>query len=31
MKKNALWNAGIFLTTKETLEYHFLNNQKNVQ
>ena len=30
MKKNALWNAGIFLTTKETLEYHFLNNQKKM-
>ena len=30
MKKKALWNAGIFLTTKESLVYHFLNNQKKL-
>ena len=30
MKKNALWNAGIFLSTKETLVHHFLSNQKKM-
>tara|TARA_B100000963_G_scaffold356030_1_gene375393 strand:+ start:38 stop:1237 length:1200 start_codon:yes stop_codon:yes gene_type:complete len=30
MKKNALWNAGIFLSTKESIIYHFLNNQKKM-
>ena len=30
IKKKALWNAGIFLTSKETLIYHFLNNQKKM-
>ena len=30
MKKNALWNAGIFLSTKETLMNHFFNNQKKM-
>ncbi len=29
IKKKALWNAGIFLSTKESLIFHFLNNQKN--
>ena len=30
IKKEALWNAGIFLSTKETLKYHFFNNQKKL-
>ena len=30
IKKGALWNAGIFLSTKESLIFHFLNNQKNM-
>ena len=30
MKKNALWNAGIFLSTKETLVHHYLSNQKKM-
>lgn len=30
IKKGALWNAGIFLSTKESLIYHFLNNQKSM-
>tara|TARA_B100000963_G_scaffold360477_1_gene391497 strand:+ start:2802 stop:4001 length:1200 start_codon:yes stop_codon:yes gene_type:complete len=30
IKKKALWNAGIFLSNKENLIYHFLKNQKNM-
>ena len=30
IKKGALWNAGIFLSTKESLIFHFLNNQKHM-
>ena len=30
MKKNALWNAGIFMSTKENLMNHFFNNQKKM-
>jgi hypothetical protein len=28
LKKGALWNAGIFLSTKESIIFHFLNMQK---
>ena len=30
VKKGALWNAGIFLTTKESIIFHFLNKQKTL-
>ena len=30
IKKHALWNAGIFLSTKETLQYYFFNYQKKL-
>lgn len=30
IKKGALWNAGIFLSTKESIKYHFYNNQKKL-
>ena len=30
IKKGALWNAGIFLSTKESLVYHFLNNNNKL-
>ena len=30
MKTKALWNAGIFLSTKESLIYHYSTNQKNM-
>ena len=30
IRKGALWNAGIFLSTKESLIFHFLNNQKHM-
>ncbi len=30
IKKKALWNAGIFLSTKESLIYHYSINQKNM-
>jgi mannose-1-phosphate guanylyltransferase len=30
VKKGALWNAGIFLSTKESIIFHFLNKQKTL-
>src|SRR5210317_61752 len=30
LKKGALWNAGIFLSTKESIIFHFLNKQKTL-
>jgi mannose-1-phosphate guanylyltransferase len=30
LKKKALWNAGIFLSTKESIIFHFLNKQKTL-
>jgi len=30
INRGALWNAGIFLSTKESLIFHFLNNQKHM-
>ncbi len=30
IKKGALWNAGIFLSTKKSLIYHFSNKQRNM-
>lgn len=30
LKKSALWNAGIFMSTKESIIYHFLNRQNKI-
>jgi mannose-1-phosphate guanylyltransferase/mannose-6-phosphate isomerase len=30
IKKGALWNAGIFMSTKENIIYHFMNEQKQL-
>ena len=30
LKKKALWNAGIFLSTKESIIFHFLNKQRTL-
>ena len=30
VKKGALWNAGIFLSTKESIIFHFLNKQRTL-
>ena len=30
VKKRALWNAGIFLSTKESIIFHFLNKQRSL-